>query len=100
MILPSVPETLSAEQKRFIGKHLRQQTRLLEQGCPTCGHTGFDVDQTLRGMPSISPGGEVDWEYGSRYVEVACRNCSHIHLFHASEMGIPGLEGWTENVSP
>lgn len=82
-------ETLTEEHIRQIIQHLEENTHLTES-CPSCGGTNFAIQDRLRYMPSVTPGGDVNMQSGGVYFEVTCFDCGASQLYNTQV--IDGLD--------
>lgn len=82
---------LTEEQSAFFQNHISERTDLLSQGCPCCGSTQFELMSSLKYIPTASPGGQVNLEFGAPYFEITCSNCKSSQLFNAFIIDAPGM---------
>lgn len=82
---------ITEEQSVFFQNHIREKTNLLSQGCPCCGRTQFELTSSLKYIPTSSPGGQVNLQFGAPYFEIVCSNCNSSQLFNAFIMDAPGM---------
>jgi hypothetical protein len=79
-------EPLTEEQRQTVIDTIRD--RAPEMACPTCNEVRWSLQERPHVMPAIDPKGTVDPSMGFPAVLLTCKNCYHVQVFNAVQMGI------------